>query len=64
MKRITIADIADTEAVKKAEEFGIDLTLTNENLQLTPTQRLQRVAGGMEFLDELARSRSKLRRSR
>lgn len=61
MKRVTIADIADTEAVKKAQEFGIDLTLTNENLGLTPTERLRRLADGMEFLEEIARSRRKLR---
>jgi hypothetical protein len=43
MKRITIADIADTEAVKRAQEFGIDLTLTNQNLSLTPTERLRKL---------------------
>lgn len=63
MKRVSIWDFADSEAVKKAQEFGIDLTLTQENLNLTPTQRLQRLAGGMEFLDELTRSRRKLDRS-
>ena len=43
MKRITIADIAETEAVKNAQEFGIDLTLTNQGLALTPTERLRKL---------------------
>ena len=57
MKRITIADIADTEAVKKAKEFGIDLTLTNRNLGLTPTQRLERLAQSMPLSKELRKAR-------
>ena len=57
MKRITIADIADTEAVKKAKEFGIDLTLTNRNLGLTPTQRLERLAQSMLLSKELRKAR-------
>ena len=43
MKRITIADIAETEAVKNAQEFGIDLMLTNQGLALTPTERLRKL---------------------
>lgn len=58
MKRVTIADIADTEAVKKALAFGIDLTLTNENLNLTPTQRLRKL---QEVVTSLQRMRESLK---
>jgi hypothetical protein len=43
MKRVSIWDFAETEVVKKAQEFGIDLTLTEESLQLSPTERLRKL---------------------
>lgn len=56
MKRITIADIADSPAVKRAQEFGIDLTLTERNLALSPTERLQRLSEDMRFAKELKKA--------
>jgi hypothetical protein len=41
--------LGDTEITRKAREFGVDLTLTEQNLNLSPTQRLlklqQHIAG-------------------
>ena len=43
-------------AAARAAEFGIDLTLTLENLRLTPEQRIRK-------LDSFIKSVEKLRRS-
>ncbi len=56
MKRITIADLGDSNAVKRAREFGIDLTLTEQNLALTPTERLQRLSESLAFTKELRKA--------
>ncbi|MBI3610352.1 MAG: hypothetical protein HY204_06585 [Nitrospirae bacterium] len=34
--------VAGASVVKRAEEFGIDMTLVIESLNLSPTQRLRR----------------------
>jgi hypothetical protein len=35
--------LPDTEAARRAREFGIDLTLLEQNLNLTPTERLRKL---------------------
>ena len=42
--------------IAAAKEFGIDLTLTLENLLLTPTQRLQKMEEFSRALEELRRT--------
>ena len=42
--------------IAAAQEFGIDLTLNVENLQLTPTERLRELEEFSRSLDELKRS--------
>jgi len=42
-----------------ARDFGVDLTLTVEQLRLTPQQRIDRLQASMEFLAELDRAREK-----
>jgi len=42
--------------IAAAKEFGIDLTLNIENLQLTPTERLRELETFSRSLEELARS--------
>ena len=36
-----------------AKEFGIDLTLLLTTLELTPTQRLERLGAGQSFVEDL-----------
>ena len=43
MSRERIRKLTDTEAARKAREFGIDLTLIEQNLNLSPTQRLEKL---------------------
>lgn len=43
-----------------ARDFGIDLTLTLHNLQLTPQQRLEKLEAKLAFVQQL---RAKLRQS-
>ena len=50
-------------AVERAREFGIDISLIEENLKRTPTERLEAMISMLEFTDEartsLARQRDK-----
>lgn len=61
MKRVSIWDFADSEAVKKAQEFGIDLTLTEERLQLSPTERLRKL---QETVNSIRRMREGMKHRR
>ena len=40
----------ESSAIKRAEEYGIDLTLLVENLRRTPTERLRRHQAMLEFV--------------
>lgn len=40
-------------AVERAEAYGIDLSLIEENLRLTPEQRLDRHQGALELMISL-----------
>ncbi len=42
--------------IAAALEFGIDLTLTFENLKLTPTERLRKLEAFSRAVEELRRS--------
>ena len=44
--------------IAAAKEFGIDLTLTFENLQLTPTERLRELEAFSGLAEELKRTTS------
>ena len=55
LSRVTLRE---TEATRRAREFGVDLTLTEQNLQLTPTQRLQKLR---RQLVQISRLRGNLR---
>ena len=50
-------------AVERAREFGIDISLIEENLKRTPSERLESMISMLEFTDEarvsLARQRDK-----
>jgi hypothetical protein len=39
--------------IAAAKDFGIDLTLLVRMLELTPTERLQKLASAQEFLQQL-----------
>ncbi len=53
MKRGPLADIYDTPVGKAAQEFGIDLTLTEGNLTLTPIERLRKLQRAVESMQRL-----------
>ncbi len=40
-----------------AKEYGIDLTLLIESLELTPTERLRQLAKAQPLMEELRRAR-------
>ena len=42
--------------IAAAKEFGIDLTLTFEQLKKTPQERLEDLQGAMKGLEEVARA--------
>lgn len=39
--------------IKRAEAFGIDLSLIEENLRLTPEQRMDQNQAALELIDAL-----------
>jgi hypothetical protein len=41
-------DLADTPALRRAVEFGIDLTLLVENLRHSPTERVRRAQRSLD----------------
>ena len=47
--------------IEAAKELGIDLTLNLRLLQLTPTERAERMNSALEFALELRRAGAKLR---
>ncbi len=51
--------LAESSAIKRAEEYGIDITLLIENLRRPPTERLQRHQAMLEFVEELRRAGQK-----
>ena len=57
--------VADPPAGSKlaaAKEYGIDLTLLVESLQLTPTERLCQLVKAQPLMQELRRARKALQR--
>jgi len=40
-------------AVQRAKEWGIDLSLLEENLRLTPTQRLEKMISYQRFIEKV-----------
>lgn len=48
------------DAIERAKEDGIDLTLLYENISLTPTQRIDKFLNVLEFAEELKRAGAKL----
>ncbi|MFB3132852.1 MAG: hypothetical protein ACE10K_10070 [Rhodothermales bacterium] len=44
------------QLLAEAREYGIDLSLLVRNLQLSPTERLEKLQGAAEFIRELRAS--------
>jgi len=40
-------------AIQRAKEWGIDLSLLEENLRLTPTQRLEKMISYQRFIEKV-----------
>jgi len=57
-----IAEPPPGSRLAAAKEYGIDLTLLVESLQLTPTERLRQLAKAQPLMEELRRARKALRR--
>jgi hypothetical protein len=56
---LAIALIANPPAGSKlaaAKEYGVDLTLLVENLQLTTTERIRKLQSAAEFLEKVRHS--------
>jgi hypothetical protein len=47
------------DAIERAKEYGIDITLLYENLSRTPTERIENFLGWLEFADELRRAKKR-----
>ena len=47
------------DAIERAKEYGIDITLLYENLSRTPTERIENFLRWLEFVDELKRAKKR-----
>jgi hypothetical protein len=47
------------DAIDRAKEDGVDLTLLYENLSRTPTERIENFLRWLEFVDELRKAKKK-----
>lgn len=47
------------DAIERAKEYGLDLTLLYENLNRTPTERIENFVRWLEFVDELRRAKQR-----
>ena len=43
----------DKDAIERAKDYGLDLSLLYENLSRSPTERMENFARWLEFVDEL-----------
>lgn len=50
------------DAIERAKEDGIDITLLYENLSHTPTERIENFLKWLEFAEELRRAKQKKER--
>lgn len=49
-------EVEQSEALRRAKEDGVDLTLLLENLKLTPTERIKKHQAFLAFLLEVRRA--------
>ena len=49
-------DATPDEVLAWAEEFGVDLSMLRERLRMTPTERVERHNGMLEFVRDLRNS--------
>ena len=54
----------DLEVLRRAVEYGIDLSLLRERLRLTPTARLERHQAALKFMHEVREAGLAHRRGR
>lgn len=51
------------QKIQELAEFGIDITLLEENLRLSPTERLEQLVRMVEFSEELRRAKARKEKS-
>jgi ribosome modulation factor len=60
--RYTTTRRRSKDAIERAFEFGVDITLLEQNPKLTPTQRLEKFQSWLAFAEEVRRAGEKKRR--
>ena len=53
----------EPDAIQRAIEYGVDITLLQENLKRTPTERLENFQHWLALADEIRRAGEMSRRS-
>jgi serine/threonine protein kinase len=57
--RLMISSLAYKEALAKAEEYGVDISLLRERLRWTPTERIERHQAALTLAEALRHARRK-----
>lgn len=47
------------DAIERAKEEGVDVTLLYKNLSRTPTERIENLLRWLEFVEEIKKARQK-----
>jgi hypothetical protein len=58
MEKAELDRTSEPDAIERAIEFGVDITLLQENLKRTPAERLRKA---QEFLDSVVAFQSQVR---
>ncbi len=63
MDKQTDDQVSSSDAIQRAIEYGVDITLLQENLKRTPTERLESFQHWLAFAEEIRRAGEVSRRS-
>ena len=55
--------VGEPDAIQRAIEYGVDITLLKENLRRTPAERIEYLESVIAFLQEVRRAGQLMRRA-
>ncbi len=56
MEKSKSQNVEGSDAIQRAIEYGVDITLLEENLKRTPAERIEHLESVIAFLEEIRRA--------
>ena len=56
MEKPSRENVEESDAIQRAIEYGVDISLLKENLRRTPAERIERLERVLEFMQEVRRA--------